>query len=172
MKHSIVRRRHARLPGNTARWDSALLLTLLAAAPAGAAVQFGVTDLATLGGSLSSAAGINAAGQVVGYAYTGGDTAQRAFLWQSGAMQDLGTLGGDESSAYGINAAGQVVGNAAIAGGLESRAFLWQAGSMQDLGTLGGALSDAAGINAAGQVVGYAYTGTPSCAVRTAAWST
>jgi len=131
---------------------------LFAVAPAGAAVQFSVVDLGTLGGSSSSATAINGAGQVVGNAGTSGNAASRAFLWQSGSMQDLGTLGGTSSYANGVNAAGQVVGYAHISGNAANHAFLWQSGSMQDLGTLGGTRSDASGINAAGQVVGTATT--------------
>ena len=129
---------------------------LFAAAPAGA-VQFSVTNLGTLGGTYSGAQGINAAGQVVGYAGTSGDAAIHAFLWQSGSMQDLGTLGGTDSSATGINAAGQVVGYAYTTSAAK-HAFLWQSGSMQDLGTFGGTYSSASGINAAGQVVGTSTT--------------
>ena len=117
---------------------------LFVAAPA-RAVQFIVTDLGTLGGTFSAARGINAAGQVVGNARTGGNVALRAFLWQSGSMQDLGTLGGTHSYATGINAAGQVVGDSNTSANAASRAFLWQAGGMQNLGTLGGTLSFALG---------------------------
>ena len=130
---------------------------LFAAAPAGA-VQFIVTDLGTLGGTYSQATGINAAGQVVGFAYTSGNASHRAFLWQGGGMLDLGTLGGTNSVATGINGAGQVVGQANTTGSTALHAYLWQAGAMRDLGTLGGTNSYANGINAAGQVVGAATT--------------
>ena len=127
---------------------------LFAAAPAGA-VQFIVTDLGTLGGTISAASGINAFGHVVGYASNAGNVVFHAFLWQFGSMQDLGTLGGTNSFATGINAAGQVVGDSYTSGNAARRAFLWQAGGMRDLGTLGGTLSFATGINATGQVEGY-----------------
>ncbi len=113
--------------------------------------NYEVIDLGTLGGNNSSAAGINASGQVVGYSTTASGT-QHAFLYSRGVMQDLGTLGGDSSYAYGISASGQVAGASATASGTQ-RAFLYSGGVMQNLGTLGGN-SVAFGINDSGQIVG------------------
>jgi probable HAF family extracellular repeat protein len=73
------------------------------------------TILPTLGGPLntsSSAQGINAAGQIVGYSFLS-DGTEHATLW-SGAndanVTDLGTLGGASSEARAINASGRIVG--------------------------------------------------------------
>jgi probable HAF family extracellular repeat protein len=107
-----------------------------------------MTDLGTLGGTSSYAAGINASGQVVGWASTT-NSSSRAFLWQDGVMTDLGTLGGTLSGAHAINASGQVVGWASTTNGTYY-AFLWQNGVMTDLGRPGWAID----INASGQVVG------------------
>ena len=106
-----------------------------------------------LGGTETFAYGVNAADEVVGYAYTASGPA-RAILWQNGTPTDLGTLGGTESGAYGINDRGQVVGWSYNATG-QQHAFLWDQGNMTDLGTLpGGSFSTANAINDAGQVVG------------------
>ena len=75
-------------------------------------VDYYVTDLGTLGGTISSALGINNSGQVVGYAYTtgGGDG---AFLYSGGTMQDITTLGALQSigEANAINDSGQIAGS-------------------------------------------------------------
>jgi probable HAF family extracellular repeat protein len=73
-------------------------------------------DLGTLGGTNSLAFGINASGQVVGYARNA-DSIFHAFLYANGQMQDLNDLvdlpdGVFLSSAYGINDQGWIVGQA------------------------------------------------------------
>jgi len=108
----------------------------------------------TLGGTYSYGYGINASGQVTGYALTSGNSAQHAFLYSGGSMQDLGTLGGIASYGYGINASGQVTGAAYTTSNTIQHAFLYSGGSMRDLGTLGGTNSGGFGINTSGQVVG------------------
>jgi probable HAF family extracellular repeat protein len=95
-----------------------------------------VTDLGTLGGSDSFAAGVNEFRQVVGVRLTP-DAPQRAFLYSDGTMIDLGTLGGGESYAAGVNELGQVVGESATLSNA-THAFLHSGGNMTDLGTLGG----------------------------------
>jgi len=110
------------------------LLVVLASTTSAVAspALYNLVDLGTFEGTSSNANGINAAGQVVGYAYTAGDAHVRAFEYD-GSMHDLGTLGGSSSYATGINAAGQVVGYSYTAGDTEYHAFLYD-GSMHDLG--------------------------------------
>lgn len=138
---------------------STILLALFSGAPSllhGTSIQYQVTDLGTLGGSLSQAYGVNNAGQVTGYSYTTNDEAQRAFLYSNGVMSDLGTLGGTYSQGYGINLAGQVTGYSAVAGDSALHAFIYQNGTMTDLGTLGGTSSKGYALNAVGQSTGQA----------------
>jgi probable HAF family extracellular repeat protein len=74
----------------------------------------GITELGTLGGSASSARGINAAGAVVGGALTHGDVSHHAFLHDSGVMYDLNALISPDTEyelihALGINDRGDIV---------------------------------------------------------------
>jgi probable HAF family extracellular repeat protein len=125
-------------------------------------LSYAITDLGTLGGTDSSAYGINASSQVVGGSYTATSLSYHTSLYDgtaTPAMQDLGTLGGSYSFAYGINASGQVAGDAYTAGDTVYHAFLYDGTAtpaMHDLGTLGGTFSRGLGINASGQVAGWA----------------
>lgn len=129
-----------------------------------------VLDLGTLKNSgvfsYSRANGINALGQVVGFAGSKRDSSEsRAFAWTSSTgMFDLGTLGGRYAQAVAINDAGVVTGNSEITessvGDQVSHAFIYRPFSvgiegMRDLGTLGGDYSYGTFINAKNHVVGY-----------------
>jgi probable HAF family extracellular repeat protein len=140
-------------------------LALLFAASTCFAQMYTVTDLGTLGGTQSWAAGINAFGQVVGGSFTSGNATVHAFRTAANspinpATDDLSTLTGTYSSATGINDSGQVVGTYGYWG---DYAFRTNANSpinlpTDDLGTLGGSGRLASGINNSGQVVGYSLT--------------
>ena len=74
----------------------------------------GIADLGTLGGSASSARGINSAGLVVGGSLTEGDRSYHAFVYEAGKMQDLNALispsaGCELIQALGINDRGDIV---------------------------------------------------------------
>jgi probable HAF family extracellular repeat protein len=107
-----------------------------------------MTDLGTLGGTVSGASAVNGSGQVVGYSRTAGDAESHAFSWtQKGGMIDLG--GGYFSEAVAVNDGGHVVG-------YSGTAFSWtQQGGM---GTLGGSYSNASAVNGSSQVVGESST--------------
>ncbi|RSZ58474.1 PEP-CTERM sorting domain-containing protein [Massilia atriviolacea] len=112
-------------------------------------------DLGTLGGTQSSAMGINAAGTIVG----GADNAaslQRAFIYENGRMVDLGAFAGGTSLATGINDAGLIIGHSAHRAGSEERsAFLYANGVMSDLGWSPQRASSAVDINESGQIIAY-----------------
>jgi probable HAF family extracellular repeat protein len=115
--------------------------------------RYEVTDLGTLGGSMSIAYSVNASRVVVGQSQTPSG-ALHAFLWD-GTMHDLGIpLGGTSSGANGINDAGKVIGFSTTPDG-SPHAVIWNTlDAAQDLGTLSGGRSSAAGINELGQIVG------------------
>ena len=109
----------------------ASVLGCLVAGDLASAASYSVKDLGTLGGTSSSAYGINASGQVVGNSNPAGSGAKRAFLYSNNVMTDLGTLGGGSSYATAINDAGQIAGSAFTASN-EWRAFRYSNGTMTD----------------------------------------
>jgi probable HAF family extracellular repeat protein len=121
--------------------------------------SYSITDLGTLGGTISEADAINSTGQVAGGATVDASGHDHAFLYSGGHMTDLGTLPGDiVSGATALNSSGQVVGNSTSFAGIR-RAFLWQSSTgMIDLGNLGGSSTSAQAINNAMQVVGAGTT--------------
>ena len=141
------------------------------------------TNLGTLGGPNSIGTGINASGQVVGWAITATGQQHAYRTTATGLVSDpntdLGTLGGVYSVAQGINAAGQTVGVSTLAAGHE-HAFRTSANGLvsdpgADLGTMTGRPDSIAyGINASGETVGYGFDNTmmgglPPHAFRTSA---
>ncbi|MBA4107718.1 MAG: hypothetical protein C0485_18450 [Pirellula sp.] len=110
-------------------------------------------DLGTLGGSYSTAYGIDELGRVAGFAYS--PSAIHAYRSTTGTtLIDIDGLGGDYSLGYGINASGHVVGQAYGSDG-KYHAFFWPgSGPMQDLGLFGAAQSVAKDISDNGIILG------------------
>jgi probable HAF family extracellular repeat protein len=124
------------------------------------------TNLGTLGGTASYAAGVNNQSLVVGHSLAA-DGSDRAFLWTPGGtsgvssnpqMRDLGTLGGVTSEAYSINNSGQITGYADTT--KNQHAFRYAGNQMIDIGTLlKNSLPNSFGygINDSGHIAGTAY---------------
>jgi probable HAF family extracellular repeat protein len=159
------------------------------------------TELGTLGGSSSMAAGINSSGEIVGLSQAGNDSVgvpeQHAFLFTGAALEDLNSFAQplpnepdfQDDVANGINNAGQIVGVSVFTRTNSnstfyvSDAFIISNGIMTDLGSLGtinpnGDIyqtgtygSGANGVNTSGDVVGWTYTSSGS-AVSQAAFLT
>ena len=137
-----------------------------------------VTNLASLGGTISRGNSINNRSWVAGYSNLSGNQSRHASLWRNGSLLDLGTLGGPNSSvAWPVkNNIGLIAGIAqtdtpdplgenwscaaffpgATATGPTCLGFVWQSGVMSALPTLGGNNGFATGANNHGQVVGWA----------------
>ena len=135
------------------------------------AQTYHLTDLGSIntnpqtGQTISHAAGINSAGQVAGYSYSGPNI--HAVRFTNGLVEDLGTIpGGTISFGLGINDLGQVVGDSqySVNGGSIRRAALFSNGTVTDLGILPGwgNYSRATAINQAGEVVGYSGPTDPT----------
>jgi probable HAF family extracellular repeat protein len=152
---------------------------LAGVAHAGAhAGEYRVTNLPSLGGTVSRGNSINNRGWVAGYSNLAGNQSRHATLWLDGSALDLGTLGGPNSSvAWPVkNNRGLIVGISqtatpeplgenwscaaffpgATATGYTCLGFVWEKGVMKALPTLGGNNGFAAGANNRGQVVGWA----------------
>lgn len=163
-------------------------LLLAAAAPGSAqAASYRVTNLPTLGGTVSRGNSVNDRGWVAGYSTLAGDQSRHAAVWIHGSPLDLGTLGGANSSVTW-----PVKSNTGLIAGIAQTAtpdplgetwscgafftgpaatgsiclgFVWEGGVMRALPTLGGNNGFATGANDLGQVVGWAETTVhdPAC---------
>lgn len=151
------------------------------------ALEYQVTNLPSLGGTISRGNSINNRGWVAGYSNLAGNLSRHATLWLDGVAVDLGTLGGPNSSvAWPVkNNRGLLVGISqtatpeplgenwscsaffppATATGFTCLGFAWEDGEMRALPTLGGNNGFATGANARGQIVGWAENAVhdPTC---------
>ncbi len=129
----------------------------------------GWTNLGTLGGNTSVAAGLNNGDRVVGFSQNASGT-RRGFIWTPSAtdgvpgnprMKEIGTFGGPESAAFGINASDQVTGYAQTSA--NDHAFRYLNGALTDVGKLlpnGLPNSYGFAINGSGHIAGTAYNST------------
>ncbi|HXG90664.1 MAG TPA: hypothetical protein VNJ02_20280 [Vicinamibacterales bacterium] len=149
---------------------AALTLFLGVASTHGQTAGYQVIDLGTLGGSRSSAVGINGRGDVIGNSETAdGDT--HAFHVVNGTMNDLGTLGGKNSHAAAISNTGLIVGRSQAADGSYRSFVSLSDGQLWDLSSLDNRLKHAGfatsvAVNSLGHVVGYIQTHTDHKAAR------
>jgi probable HAF family extracellular repeat protein len=143
---------------------------------------YSVSELASIGGTISRGNSINNDGWVSGFSFTAGNSRRHAALWINGAAPiDLGTLAGPDgysSVVWPVN------NNSGIIAGISQTSivdpnhenwscspflygvftnitgntcvgFVWQNGEMRPLPTLGGYNGFAAGANNRGQVTGW-----------------
>ena len=144
----------------------------------GAARRYQVTNLSSLGGTVSRGNSINNRGLVAGYSNLPGNQSRHATVWRNGSILDLGTLGGPNSSVpWAVkNNRGIVVGIAQTAQpdplgerwscsaffpgpnnvGYTCLGFVWEDGVMHALPTLGGNNGFATAANNKGEIVGWA----------------
>ena len=106
----------------------------------------------------SSAAGVNAAGHVVGLVSSDNAVDSHPVRWVDGVAEDLGDLGGGAGGALDINNHDVVVGWSMTEPGV-SHGFRWQAGQIEDLDASlpkpdGSTVEDATRIDDDGRIVG------------------
>lgn len=114
-----------------------------------------VIDLGTLGGTSSTAYGINNKGEVVGYSLKANGL-PHAFIYSQGLMREFVPSSPVYSYAYDISDSGQIVGNLPFSG-TPPRAFIYTAENLLNLGTLAAPYnysSYAYAISSAGHIVG------------------
>ena len=114
-----------------------------------------MTDLGSLGGTISSVWWLNNNSQVVGYTTVAGDQDFYGFFWDGKKLINTGSLGGHQSYLGWVNDSGVAVGASYVANNLTIHATLWSRGKLTDIGTLG--QDNCAwpyAINNSGQIVG------------------
>lgn len=138
--------------------------------------HYTVTDLGTLGGTFSTANGLDNRDLAAGASLLPGDAVLHAFLWQMEQITDLRTLGGLNSN----TAESRMVNDRDMVAGFSETPtpdpngedfcgfgtvppliclpFVWEKGGLTALPTLGGNNASAGGINNRGEIVGSSET--------------
>jgi len=109
--------------------------------------------LTLLGGSCSTANGINNAGHIVGGACPAGETLPHAYLYQPKKVQDLGTFGGTFAVGLGVNHLDQISGYYELSDGSD-HTFFWNRNKWTDIGNLGGSFTYGYSMNRSAVVTG------------------
>ena len=140
--------------------------------------RYRVTNLPSLGGTVSRGNSLDDRGWMAGYSELAGNQSRHATLWLHGSPLDLGTLGGPNSSVtwpvksntgliagiaqtatpdpLGENWSCSAFFSGPAATGYTCLGFAWEGGAMRALPTLGGNNGFATGANDLGQIVGWA----------------
>ena len=99
---------------------------------------------------------MNDLGQVVGFAWDGGDSIRYSVVWTDGVPLHFRPLDAEFSVAEGMNNFGQVVGYYRQSSSAPLQAYLWAEGVASNLGALDGGMdTQANAIDDAGTIVGY-----------------
>jgi probable HAF family extracellular repeat protein len=132
-----------------------------------------ITNLGSLGGTVTVPLSLNNQGEVVGWSSTANHGPAHAFLFRGGTLTDLGTLGGTISEAMSINDRSDIVGLSRVApGSTRVDAFLYHRGHLTDLGPQSPAFVMAGdiSINAGGTISGLSRAGFDAWIVRRGAY--
>lgn len=119
-----------------------------------------VTNISTLGSSVSVATAINGSGEIVGWnAFDSNPNFDpQAFLYSNGRMTSINSpsVFPSGTEAFGINDSGEVVGTGYFTDS-SFHAFLYSGGKTTDLGPPGALQASAVAINNSGQIIGGYY---------------
>jgi probable HAF family extracellular repeat protein len=164
----------------SAHFSGILVVAIALVGAASARAQtYNVTDLGTINTDpqtsnlISHPTGINNAGQVTGYSYSG--TSNHAARFTNGLVEDLGVIpGGQTSTGWGINGLGDVTGDSeySVNGGSIRHAAVFKNGTVTDIGFLPGWGNYARGngINNLGEVVGHSGPSLSTSNTRAFIW--
>jgi uncharacterized membrane protein len=118
--------------------------------------QLTFTTIDVPGSGFTNVAGINTAGDMVGY-YGASDSAfKHAFLLSGGIFTYFDYPGADATFAYGINDSGFIVGSAEFQGGLTGPGFIYDGSTFTPVRVGNKPITACLAINNAGQIVGTA----------------